>query len=133
MKKRKPTTGRSSRSDSSFRHEALIFSCRFVERGCVLPPQLLAIGDLFRGVFREDAPVLLLFRGGNRNACERGGEQGEGEGQDDVDHDGLPLIALNGGVPAGSRRASGGQRKARSDGNACSRAWDFLEILPKRV
>src|SRR4029079_8523539 len=103
--------------------EAPIFLCQLVERGCVLPPQLMAIGDLFRGVFREDAPVLLLFRGGNRKACERRGGQGEGEGQDDVDHDGLPLIALNRGVPGGSGRASGGQRKGRSDGNACSRAW----------
>src|SRR6476620_10239824 len=93
MKKRKPTAGRPSRSDSSFRQEALIFSRQFVEQGCVLPRQLLAIGDLFRWVFREDAPVLLLFHGGNR--------RGEGEGQDDVDHDGLPLIAYNGCVPGG--------------------------------
>ena len=100
---------------------------------CVLRRQLSAIGDLFRCVFREHAPVLLLFRGGNRSACERGGGQGEGEGQDDVDHDSLPLIALNGGVLGGSGRASGANVVGDQMAMLAAGLGISLRFSPKRV
>src|SRR5262245_10807728 len=97
------------RSDSSFREKPPISSCQFIERGGILPQHLVTIGDLFCRVFLEHAPVLLLFQGGNRNAYERGG--GQGEDQNDVRHDGLPrLLSM-----AVCRQ---GQCNGMSDGNA---------------
>jgi hypothetical protein len=94
MRPARPGRGADDPPPSALREKAPVFSGQFIERGCVLPRRLLAGDGQLGCVLFELAPVLLccgLVRGGDRWACKRRGRQGEG--QNDLCHDGLPVVA----------------------------------------